>query len=80
MNYEPVQAAARWHSDGSFSPQQFSWNGRVYTVESTGRQWEDEQGLHVLCMVPGGAVYELVFQLDPAGWRLRAPRERGLMA
>jgi hypothetical protein len=76
MEMEPVQVMARWQIDGSFSPQQFVWQGQIYQVESTGRQWEDLVGLHVLCMVAGGRVFELVFQLNPAGWQLRPPLNR----
>jgi hypothetical protein len=68
---EIVQAEARWRPNGSFTPSQFTWRERTYLVESTGRQWEDDAGLHVLCQVAGGNVFELVFRLNPAGWQLR---------
>ena len=73
MRLEPVTAAARWNPDGRFEPTQFQWQEQMYRVESTGRAWEDENGLHVLCMVLGGQVFELVFRLQPAGWWLRPP-------
>lgn len=73
MNLQVVEVAARWLPDGRFEPTQFVWQGRTYQVESTGRQWEDAVGLHVLCMLPGGQVLELIFQLDPACWALRQP-------
>jgi hypothetical protein len=79
MAWEPVEVAARWEARGWFLPQRFTWNGEDYPVESTGRQWEDEEGLHVLCMVPGAVVYELVFRLQPAGWWLR-PTASGFKA
>ncbi len=69
----PVQVTARWEPDGRFEPSQFVWLGQVYQVESTGRTWEDEGGFHVLCMVPGGHVFELIFHLQPAGWLVRPP-------
>lgn len=74
MKNEPVQVTADWRADGRFIPRQFRWQGRVYQVESTGRYWEDEQGLHTLCMVPGGQVFELIFHLNPAGWSLKPPQ------
>jgi hypothetical protein len=42
-------------------------------IESTGRQWEDVDRLHVLCMALGGQVFELIFQQNPARWVLRPP-------
>lgn len=73
MTFQPIQVTAHWEAAGWFSPRQFVWQGRVYSVESTGRQWEDEEGLHVLCMLSGGTVYELIFRLRPAGWWLLPP-------
>lgn len=73
MALESVQVAARWKHDGKFEPSQFFWKGHMYRVESTGRDWEDADGFHILCMVEGGKVFELIFQLNPAGWRLKPP-------
>ncbi len=73
MALEPVQVAARWKHEGKFEPTQFSWHGKMYRIESTGRDWEDEEGFHVLCMVPEGQVFELVLHLKPAGWLVRPP-------
>lgn len=73
MTFEPVQVSADWAEQRGFIPRQFIWQGRLYPVDSTGRSWEDEQGLHILCMVPGGQVFELIFHLNPAGWLLKPP-------
>ena len=73
MNLFPAQVTARWDASGFFIPRGFVWQDMEYQVESTGRQWEDDEGLHVLCMVPGGAVFDLIFRLQPAGWWLRPP-------
>jgi hypothetical protein len=78
MALEPAQVAARWKHEGRFEPSQFSWRGKIYHVESTGRDWEDEEGFHVLCMIPGGSVFELVFRLKPAGWLVRPPNTTGM--
>lgn len=72
MALEPVEVAARWRHDGKLEPSQFFWKGKMYRVESTGRDWEDAEGLHILCMVDG-QVYELIFHLSPAGWLIRPP-------
>ncbi len=65
---ESVQVQARWKRSGGFEPIRFLWQGKNYRVETTGRDWEDEQGFHVLVMIQGGQVFELVFQLNPARW------------
>ena len=71
MTYEPVKVQARWKHEGRFEPSQFFWRGKMYKIESTGRDWEDEEGLHILCMLPNKQVFELIFQLNPAGWFIR---------
>jgi hypothetical protein len=72
MKMEPIQVQARWKRNGGFEPTQFMLQGKLYRVESTGRDWEDESGYHVLCMIAGGQVFELLFHLNPAGWMARS--------
>lgn len=79
MELEPVSVSARWNLEGAFQPIQFQWRDQLYRVESTGRSWEDETGLHVLCMAQA-QVYELIFRLQPAGWWLRPPANRRAVA
>ncbi len=74
MALEPVEVAAHWKPEGRFEPTQFVWNGHVFRVESTGRDWEDDEGYHVLCMAAGSRVFELVFRLGPAGWKVKPPQ------
>jgi hypothetical protein len=76
MEIEPVQVTARWAPSGEFTPAHMTWQGKKYTFESIGRHWEDEGGWHILCMVAGGNVFELIFRLNPAGWWLRSHSSR----
>ena len=71
MNAEPVEVSARWEEAGRFTPLLMKWQGKAYSFTSTGRHWEDEEGWHVLCMIEGSQVVELIFRLNPAGWSLR---------
>lgn len=73
MSLQPTRVTARWHLNGRFEPRRFTWQENPVDVESTGRQWEDADGLHVLCMAYDGQVFELVFQLNPAGWWVKPP-------
>lgn len=65
---QPVEVTARWLEDGSVIPTHFQIKHQAYIVESVGRSWLDEAGLHILVMVPGRRVYELVFQPDSLRW------------
>jgi len=68
---EQIDLTARFESSGRIEPLSFKLAGRVYPVESTGRSWKDEQGFHILVMIPGGGVYELVFSPIDLVWSLR---------
>lgn len=70
---EPVQVTAVWQPKRGFLPGEFIWRGQTYAVEDTGRAWEDDTGLHILCMAVGGNVFELIFCLHPAGWQMHTP-------
>ncbi len=67
---ETIEVTARWGEDGQVSPVQFRLKGTPLQVETIGRRWQDQAGLHILVQALGGRVYELVF--DPAAlkWSL----------
>jgi hypothetical protein len=73
---EPVEVTAVFDKNGEIRPLQFTWKEQVYLVDMAGRRWTDERGQHILVMVPGDRVFELVF--DPAGprWYLMNPAAR----
>jgi hypothetical protein len=79
MNLETVEVSARWDQNSKFEPIQFNWQGKLYQIESTGRDWEDDSGYHVLCMVFGGNIFELIFHLQPAGWWIRPVNGLGIV-
>jgi hypothetical protein len=79
MAFERVEVSARWERSGKFFPRKVYWQEKVYPVESIGRSWEDVEGFHVLCMISGGQVAELLFRLNPAEWFMRLPSAPGRM-
>ena len=68
---EPVQVDFHVDVDGQATPKGFFWRGRMYPVDSIGRQWQDERGQHYLVMVAGGKVFELLFVCEEMQWYLR---------
>ncbi|MEJ2264646.1 MAG: hypothetical protein P8X95_14470 [Anaerolineales bacterium] len=70
---DPIAITVRYDLQGDPTPLNFVWEGRQYQVESTGRRWQDQAGKHVLVMVPGGHVFELVFDSAEARWFLKGP-------
>ena len=68
---ETIEVTARFDREGKITPLSFTWRGKKYPVDSTGRSWVDEAGQHVLVMVPGERVYELVFLPAEMHWYLK---------
>jgi hypothetical protein len=64
---ETIEVTARWEEDGQVTPVQFRLKGTPLQVETIGRRWKDEAGLHVLVKAFGGRTFELVF--DPAAMK-----------
>ncbi len=50
-------------------------NGRWQAVEQ-GRQWQDDNGRHVLIMLAGGEVHEIVLQAHTLTWKLLGSLDR----
>jgi nicotinamide-nucleotide amidase len=68
---EAVEVNFRYDVQGRPIPVNFTWQGQVYPVESTGRRWKDDAGEHILVMVPGEKVYELLHAEDEMRWYLQ---------
>ncbi len=70
---EEIDVIARFERSGSISPLSFTWRQVDYPVTSIGRSWQDDAGHHILVMVPGDRVFELVFEASQGRWWLRQP-------
>jgi hypothetical protein len=68
---DTIEVTAHFDSQGNASPISFTWQDVAYPVDSTGRRWRDETGQHILAMVPGGRVFELVFNSSDGCWYLK---------
>ncbi len=67
---EAVEVLARFDAQGNITPMNFTWNAHTYPIESTGRRWQDQHGRHILVMVPGERVFELLFKPQEGRWFL----------
>jgi hypothetical protein len=67
---ESVEVIAHFDLHGKIIPKSLTWQGQNYQIESVGRQWSDEQGRHILVMISGGLVMELLFVLKEHRWYL----------
>ena len=67
---ESVEVTARFEKDGRVVPLCLVWQGHRYTIDNTGRQWQAQDGWHILSMTASGRMFELVFIAAESRWLL----------
>ena len=67
----PLEVQARSNAQGQVLPVSLALDGIRYRVESTGRRWQDAEGEHILVMIKGGKVFELVHATPGGAWSAR---------
>ena len=73
---QPVGVDCTFSEDGTVQVKKVLLNGRWLSV-GQGRQWADENGRHVLIMLPGEPVQELLLQAGALRWALVGIRAGG---
>jgi hypothetical protein len=77
---EKIEVTARFGLDGQVYPLRFIWENRTYRIDSIGRQWEADGGVHFLVMTPMNEVYELLYLPVSRMWRIKPVRAGRNMA
>lgn len=67
---EAVEVVARFDLTGKITPLSVSWRERNYSIESSGRRWQAEDGQHILVMTHSERIFELVFTSSDGRWYL----------
>lgn len=67
---DPLAVEARFEPDGSIQPVALIRNGKRIELQSVGRQWDEDDGRHIL-VLSAGKQAELVYRAADASWRLR---------
>ncbi len=67
----PVEVRARTSAQGQALPVSLALDEITYRVESIGRHWQDVEGEHILVMIKGGKVFELVYASAGKVWLAR---------
>lgn len=71
---EPTTVDAHFEADGKVRPHRFTWAQEWLDVTDVGRQWDEEDGHHVLVMVASRHTFELLLAQESLSWRVvRAP-------
>ena len=71
-----LQVTIRTNSQQKVIPLHIIWEGKELPILSIGRRWYLEDGEHILVMVPGDRVMELVRKLDNT-WVLKPIPNQG---
>lgn len=63
-----AEVNVRFAEDGTPQVISFTWERQRLTVTAGGRTWLDDAGRHVLVMVPGDRVFELLLRRSDLMW------------
>jgi hypothetical protein len=66
---EPIGVECRFDASGRVRVRRVQRGERWYGI-AQGRQWQDENGRHVLVMLPGDQIAELLLSAADLTWRL----------
>ena len=66
-----ITVSAVIDSSGEIMPTSFTWQGNVYSIVSNGRQWESEQGRHILTEAANGDRFEIQLSRQDLLWYLK---------
>jgi len=67
---EKIEITTRFKRDGSLIPIDFTMGDSTIQVMNIGRQWESEDGKHILVMDFQENTYHLFFQFRDLSWYL----------
>ncbi|MGB2955827.1 MAG: hypothetical protein WBB64_07635 [Anaerolineales bacterium] len=67
---EKIEITTKFKRDGSLIPLEFNINDETVWILDVGRQWESDDGKHILVMDFQGRTYHLFFQLQDMSWYL----------
>jgi hypothetical protein len=67
---EKIEITTRFKRDGSLIPIEFLIDNEPVWILDVGRQWESDDGKHILVMDFQGQTYHLFFQLQDLSWYL----------
>jgi len=65
---EEIEVTARFSPQGKIIPLTFAWQGHTHKIDSIGRNWQSENGYHILVMDVNNQVYHLLFKAESTKW------------
>lgn len=66
-----ITVTAIINPNGETVPTTLRWKERDYTLTAIGRQWESDEGRHILVETAGGERFEIQLSRTDLLWRLK---------
>ena len=70
-----VEVTAHTNITGKVLPVYFIWEGRKTPILGIGRRWNNQDGEHILAMVPDDRLIELIHAPDHSWWLKPLPEQ-----
>ena len=77
---ETIAVTASFDQAGQIRPASLTWRGQDYPLISVGRQWDAEDGRHVLVEAARGDRFEIQLSRKDLLWRLKRSWPEELVA
>ncbi len=77
---EVITVTALIDQNGQTTPKSLSWQGNGYILTAIGRQWEEEDGRHILVEAGNGDRFEILLSRKDLVWRLKRAWREELVA
>jgi hypothetical protein len=68
---EPIRATASVDAQGRITLQSLTWQEQRYPIVAVGRQWETEEGRHIMAEAADGTRFELQLRRENLIWYIR---------
>lgn len=69
--FEPVGVTATLDTQGHTLLQSITWQEQEYTIVAVGRQWDEENGRHIMAEAADGTRFELQLSREDLIWYVR---------
>jgi hypothetical protein len=68
---DPIRVTCSIDEQGHLTLQNLTWRGQPYSIVSVGRQWDEEDGRHVMAEAAEGTRFELQLGRKDLIWRVK---------
>ena len=68
---DPINVTCAIDEAGQITLHRLTWRGQVHTIIAIGRQWDEEDGRHVLAEAGDGTRFEALLRREDFTWRAK---------